>query len=83
MQALTDTLAAREHFRAVDDELVLRRYQRARAEPLLAMRMVTDGLYHLFATQAAPVVWLRNAGMNIVDRLPLLKRLLINGASGA
>jgi 2-octaprenylphenol hydroxylase len=83
VQALADTLAAREHFREVDDELVLRRYQRARAEPLLAMRMVTDGLYHLFETQAAPVVWLRNAGMNIVDRLPLLKRLLISGASGA
>jgi 2-polyprenyl-6-methoxyphenol hydroxylase-like FAD-dependent oxidoreductase len=82
VQALAETLAARESFREVDDDKVLRRYQRARAEPLLAMRLMTDGLYHLFDTQAAPVAWLRNAGMNAVDRMPLLKRLLIGSASG-
>ncbi|GGX17918.1 monooxygenase [Pigmentiphaga litoralis] len=81
-KALADTLAAREAYRNVYDLRVLRRYQRARAEPLLAMRLATDGLYRLFDSQLAPVNWLRNAGMNVVDRLPPLKRLLVQGASG-
>ncbi|MDX3905762.1 MAG: FAD-dependent monooxygenase [Pigmentiphaga sp.] len=82
VQALADVLGGREPFRAIDDPRLLRRYERARAEPLLAMRVVTDGLFHLFGTRAAPVAWLRNAGLDVVDRLPLLKRLLVNGASG-
>lgn len=81
-KALADTLSSRESFRAVGDLRVLRRYQRTRAEPLLAMRLATDGLYRLFDSPLAPVSWLRNAGMNVVDRLPPLKRLLVQGASG-
>ncbi|VCU70981.1 2-octaprenylphenol hydroxylase [Pigmentiphaga humi] len=81
--ALAEVLGGREPFRAVDDERLLRRYARARAEPLMAMRIVTDGLFHLFGAPAAPVGWLRNAGLDVVDKLPLLKRLLVNGAAGA
>src|SRR5690606_20915316 len=61
---------------------LLRRYRRARAEPVLAMGMVTDGLHRLFASHSAPVVMARNAGMRLVDRLPFIKRHLISGASG-
>ncbi|MEK7943124.1 FAD-dependent monooxygenase [Pigmentiphaga sp. YJ18] len=82
VKALAQVLGGREPFRPVDDPRLLRRYQRSRAEPLLAMRAVTDGLFHLFGTQAAPVAWLRNAGLDLVDRMPLLKRMLVNGASG-
>jgi ubiquinone biosynthesis UbiH/UbiF/VisC/COQ6 family hydroxylase len=81
-RTLAETVAARESFRTPHDVRVLRRYQRARAEALLAMRVTTDGLYRLFETQAAPIAWLRNTGMNVVNSLPFLKRLLINGASG-
>ena len=45
------------------------------------MRLVTDGLHKIFATEAAPVAWLRNMGMNLVEKLPFLKRQLIQGAS--
>ncbi|OVZ56915.1 ubiquinone biosynthesis protein UbiH [Pigmentiphaga sp. NML080357] len=83
VQALAQVLGGREPFRPVDDPRLLRRYERARAEPLLAMRVVTDGLFHLFGAQPAPVAWLRNAGLDLVDRMPLLKRMLVNGASGA
>ncbi|MPS30553.1 MAG: FAD-binding protein [Alcaligenaceae bacterium] len=82
VKALAEVLGGREPFRTVGDPRLLRRYERARAEPLLAMRAVTDGLFHLFGTQAGPVAWLRNAGLDFVDRVPLLKRMLVNGASG-
>lgn len=61
---------------------LLRRYRRARAEPVLAMGLVTDGLHRLFAAQNAPVVMARNLGMRLVDRSPFIKRRLIAGASG-
>ena len=81
VQALVSTLVEREAFRGVGDPMVLRRYRRARAEPVLAMRMVTDGLHRLFDAQNAPAAWLRNVGMTLVDRLPMLKRQLIVSAS--
>ncbi|SSW70574.1 UbiH/UbiF family hydroxylase [Achromobacter agilis] len=81
VEALARTVAGREPYRAAGDLRVLHRYQRARAEPVLAMRLATDGLHKLFASRATPLVWLRNAGMHWVERAPLIKRRLIAGAS--
>ena len=81
VQALAEIIGTREPFRSAGDPLVLRRYRRARAEPVLAMRLVTDGLQRLFDVQATPVAWLRNIGLDLVERLPFLKRQLIDGAS--
>jgi 2-polyprenylphenol 6-hydroxylase len=81
VQALVDTITGRESFRSPGDALLLRRYRRVRAEPVLAMRLVTDGLFRLFNAQQAPVAWLRNVGMNAVEKLPFIKRHLIAGAS--
>ncbi|MDN4017806.1 UbiH/UbiF family hydroxylase [Zwartia panacis] len=81
VEALVDTIVGRESFRSPGDAMLLRRYRRARAEPVLAMRLVTDGLFRLFDARQAPVVWLRNAGMNVVEKLPFIKRQLIEGAS--
>ena len=81
VQALVDTVAARESFRSPGDPMVLRRYRRLRAEPVMAMRLVTDGLARLFDIQHAPVVRLRNMGMNLAEKLPFIKRQLIAGAS--
>lgn len=81
VQSLVETLTRRETFRSPGDPMLLRRYRRARAEPVLAMRLVTDGLHKLFATESAPVAWLRNMGMNLVEKLPFVKRQLIQGAS--
>lgn len=63
------------------DETVLRRYRRARAEPVWAMRMATDGLHRLFAADLPPLVLGRNLGMKLVDRLPWVKQRLIAAAS--
>lgn len=82
VRALLDVLAAREAFRHPGDARVLARYRRARAEPVLAMSLVTDGLHRMFATQCSPIVWARNEGMRIVDRVPFLKRRLIRAAAG-
>jgi ubiquinone biosynthesis UbiH/UbiF/VisC/COQ6 family hydroxylase len=81
-ETLATIVAQREPYRSPGDLRVLRRYQRARAEPVLAMRLVTDGLHRLFSSRSAPAAWLRNAGMRGVDAMPLLKRLLIEQASG-
>ncbi|UYO94108.1 FAD-dependent monooxygenase [Pollutimonas sp. M17] len=81
VEELLRILAAREGYRPVGDMRVLRRYRRARAEAILAMSAATDGLHRLFAAQAAPVAWARNAGMHWVDRLPFVKQLLIGAAA--
>lgn len=81
VEALARAVAAREPYRQAGDIRVLRRYQRARAEPVLAMRLATDGLHRLFAAHNAPAAFLRNTGMRVVDALPFLKRRLIEEAS--
>ncbi|MFY3203902.1 UbiH/UbiF family hydroxylase [Achromobacter xylosoxidans] len=81
VEALARTVAGREPYRQAGDLRVLHRYQRARAEPVLALRLATDGLHKLFGSHATPLVWLRNAGMHWVERVPLVKRRLIAGAS--
>lgn len=78
---LAAAISEREHFRRIGDLRVLRRYARARAPALLAMRAATDGLYRLFTPQDPLLGWVRNTGMALVERLPPLKRALIAGAS--
>lgn len=81
VEALARVVAERESYREAGDIRVLRRYQRARAEPVLAMRLATDGLHRLFGAHNAPAAFVRNAGMRLVDGLPFLKRRLIEEAS--
>jgi 2-polyprenyl-6-methoxyphenol hydroxylase-like FAD-dependent oxidoreductase len=44
------------------------------------MDMTVHNLYRLFASGAQPIARLRNAGLNLTDRLPVLKNLLIRQA---
>jgi len=81
-QALVRVQREKESYRAAGDLRVLRRYRRARSEPVMAMRLATDGLHRLFAAQSAPLAWARNRGMLLVDRVPFIKQRLIAGASG-
>lgn len=74
--ALAATLAAREPWRDLGDERLLRRYARTRATPTRAMAGLTDALWQLFAH---PHPWskeLRNRGLTLVNHLTPLKRLL-------
>lgn len=61
---------------------LLRRYERGRREDILAMECVTDGLQKLFASTLPGVPKLRNAGLGLADRFPLLKRMLVKRALG-
>jgi ubiquinone biosynthesis UbiH/UbiF/VisC/COQ6 family hydroxylase len=79
-EALATVLAQRG---PVDDPgapVLLARYARRRAEPVLAMQAVTDGLARLFEPSGPWLRTLRNAGLSAVDRLPALKRILAQPA---
>ncbi|WP_167088894.1 FAD-dependent monooxygenase [Massilia frigida] len=79
---LLKTIAAREPQRAIGDERVLARYARARKEDILLMQVATDGLARLFGTNLEPVRIARNLGLNLLDKLPVLKRRLMSHAMG-
>ena len=80
VRTLSQALHARESVRDAGDWRVLRRYERARAEPILAMDTMVDGLYRLFAAQSGVAARLRNSGLNLTDRLSVLKNVLIHQA---
>jgi 2-polyprenylphenol 6-hydroxylase len=82
VDALLATVGGREAFRGAGDPIVLRRYERARAEAIGLMRFTTDGLARLFAIDDPFVRGARNAGMALVNRLKPLKSRLIRQALG-
>lgn len=79
---LAGVIAQREHWRALGDEKLLRRYERARKAEVAAMGAVTDGLHGLFAQTGAAWQTLRNWGMNGLAHSGLLKRWLAQQAAG-
>lgn len=79
---LARALREREVFRDCGDVVVLRRYERARAEATLAMRGVTHGLQRLFGSTGAFPATVRNLGLNLTDRSSVLKTLLVRQALG-
>jgi 2-octaprenylphenol hydroxylase len=79
---LAAVLAAREPLRDPGELGLLRRYERARAEPILAMDTMVDTLFRLFRADSAPAARLRNAGLNLADRMPVLKNMLMRQAMG-
>jgi len=79
-RALAATLAGREPARDPGDLRLLRRYERARAEPILAMDALVGGLFSLFSAESALMSRLRNAGLNLTDRVPVLKNILMRHA---
>jgi 2-octaprenylphenol hydroxylase len=80
VRTLSQVLNQREPLRDAGDWRLLRRYERARAEPILAMDSMVDGLYRLFGAQSAFAARLRNRGLNLTDRLEVVKNLLIRQA---
>jgi ubiquinone biosynthesis UbiH/UbiF/VisC/COQ6 family hydroxylase len=80
--ALARVLLQRELFRDPGEIRLLRRYERARAEDILALALVTDGLQQLFAAPGGLTARLRNAGLNLTNPLPVVKNLLIRRALG-
>jgi 2-octaprenylphenol hydroxylase len=79
-RALSAAIAGREPGRDPGDERLLRRYERARAEPILAMDRAIAGLFALYGTENAFVGRVRNAGLNLTNRMTVLKNLLMRRA---
>lgn len=82
VDALLQTVAERGAHRDRGDVRVLARYARERKESILLMHLATDGLQRLFATDIEPLRIVRNIGLDLVNRLPFLKRQLITRAMG-
>jgi 2-polyprenylphenol 6-hydroxylase len=62
------------------DFMLLRRYECARKEDILALEMVTDGLQKLFTNSNPTVARLRNFGLEATNHLPLIKNRLMQHA---
>jgi 2-polyprenyl-6-methoxyphenol hydroxylase-like FAD-dependent oxidoreductase len=81
--ALTTVLSNREAWREPGDARLLRRYERQRLAPTVAMGQLTDGLLRLFSHEQPGLRELRNRGMTLVNHLPPLKRWLAARALGS
>jgi ubiquinone biosynthesis UbiH/UbiF/VisC/COQ6 family hydroxylase len=79
-QALAMVLRERGAVKDCGTSVLLERYVRARAEAVLAMQSVTDGLSRLFRAGDPVSRLARNKGLSAVGRLPGLKRLLAQPA---
>jgi ubiquinone biosynthesis UbiH/UbiF/VisC/COQ6 family hydroxylase len=79
-QALAAIMAERGPVTDPGTPILLERYARRRAEPILAMHALTDGLSRLFGTRAKGLAMLRNLGLSAVEALPIAKHLLAQPA---
>ena len=66
----------------IDPATVLERYQRWRRFDTMAMGVATDGLNRLFSNRSEVLRAVRDLGLGVVDRLPVLKRMFIREAAG-
>ena len=62
------------------DFSLLRSYERARKEEVVALQTLTDSLHDLFGPSADSLKRLRNLGLNLTNRLPVVKDLLVRYA---
>lgn len=79
---LLKALGERAPQQGCGDARILGRYARARQEDILLMQHTIDGLERLFATDFEPLRIARNIGLNLVNRVPVIKRQLMSHALG-
>lgn len=80
--SLLALMKAREDHCDCGDAKLLERYRRSRKEDVMLMQITTDGLARLFGSDLAPLRLARNVGLNLLNRLPVLKNKLISHAMG-
>ena len=82
--ALAETLATHLATRLADpgDAQVLRHYERWRKGANLLSMAAMDGLHRVFTSEWSGITRAATAGLGVVDRVPLLKRLLSGQAAG-
>ncbi|MEW5889325.1 MAG: UbiH/UbiF family hydroxylase [Pseudomonadota bacterium] len=82
-RALAQELDALPAHRDPGELPVLRRYARARAEEVTLLQWTTHGLQRLFRPREPALSWLRNAGLNLTNRLPVVREILVRYALGS
>ena len=68
--------------REIGEQRVLRRYERWRRADNRSMLLAMDSFKKLFSSRSEAVRALRNNGLNMVDKIPLIKRLFMQRALG-
>lgn len=63
------------------ERMLLRRFERSRAEDILALHWVTHGLLRLFGTNHELIRRIRNLGLNLTNSNPVIKTLLTRRAT--
>jgi 2-polyprenyl-6-methoxyphenol hydroxylase-like FAD-dependent oxidoreductase len=81
-QGLAAVLCGRGAQDDCGDARLLRRYARARSEPIAVMQAATDGLQRLFNNEAPGLRWLRNTGLRFTNGIVPLKSLFVAHALG-
>jgi 2-octaprenyl-6-methoxyphenol hydroxylase len=61
---------------------VLEEYQKQRRQDVVLMALATEGLNRLFSNDIAVLRILRDAGLSVVDKMPILKGAFIRHAAG-
>ena len=79
---LLQILSKRESFRAINDAVLLRRYERQRQGDTSALLWVTDKLKKLFSGSSNAERQLRNWGLGLVNKSHFIKQRLIERALG-
>jgi 2-polyprenyl-6-methoxyphenol hydroxylase-like FAD-dependent oxidoreductase len=77
VRQMLDVLKGREFYRDLADELLWRRYERARREAVSLVQNTTDALQRAFGPLPGPLVGLRDLGWRAVASSGLARRLLI------
>lgn len=79
-RALAEVLVAAPPWRDVGDHALLRAYARQRAEEPFLLQYATHGLNRLFGKRNPVLASLRNLGLNLTGRLPVVTNALIRYA---
>lgn len=79
---LTDWLALLDANQQHWSSKMLGMYQRQRKVSVWQMIALMDGFKTIFSNPLPPIIALRGLGLNVCNRLPLLKRLFIEHAAG-
>ena len=82
VRELANMICGRDYWREVNDEKMLRRYERSRKADVALMGAATDGLQQLFARTGSEWQSVRNWGMNGFERSGLLKGWVARRAMG-
>ncbi len=80
VRKLTEIIMERGFQADIGDFMLLRRYECARKEDILALEVVTDGLQKLFNNPNPTLARIRNLGLEITNHFPLIKNQLMRHA---